>query len=241
VKQLQATVVLVAQDLGPWHLLGIEAPPLSSKMVPGQFVMAQCQGAYLRRPLFIYQQERERVIFLFHPNDPGLTWLSRLSLGDTVDILGPLGQGFDLSDGSRNILLIWGGGEVAPPLAMAQRAYDGDRSITFLAEGGAPDVPTSLLPVQAEYHLLEEGESLAPLVRWADQVFASGSFSLYGRLREAILETEARVRPGYAQVLVTSPMNCGLGVCGGCTVETRHGNRQVCRDGPTFDLRELSL
>jgi len=240
-KQLQVPVVLVGRDLGPWHLLGIEAPSLASQTVAGQFVMARCQGAYLRRPLFLHRREREHVSFLFRPRDPGLKWLTRLHPGDTIDILGPLGRGFDMREDSRNILLIWGGGEVAPLLALAHRVNDSDRSITFLAESDAPEVPPSLLPIQAEYHFLQKGVSLAPFLRWADQVFASGSPDLYGRLRRAILELEPHIRPGYTQVLANGPMICGLGVCGGCAVETRRGPRRICRDGPAFDLGDLIL
>ena len=41
------------------------------------------------------------------------------------------------------------------------------------------------------------------------------------------------------QVLLETPMACGMGLCYGCAVETRRGVRQVCRDGPRFELRDV--
>jgi dihydroorotate dehydrogenase electron transfer subunit len=34
-------------------------------------------------------------------------------------------------------------------------------------------------------------------------------------------------------------MGCAMGVCLGCVVETKHGLKRVCRDGPVFGLREM--
>jgi dihydroorotate dehydrogenase electron transfer subunit len=203
--------------------------------------MVRCPGVYLRRPLYIHRCQKEHVSFLFHPRpeDPCSSWLTRLHPGDTVDILGPLGRGFDLREDSRNILLAWAGGEVAPLLALAHRVDESGRSISFLGESEALQVPAGLLPVQAEYHFLQEGAPLAPFLRWADQVFASGSSEFYARLRRDLLELEPRIRQGRAQVLANAPVVCGMGVCGGCAVDTRRGPRRKCHDGPFFDLRDL--
>jgi dihydroorotate dehydrogenase electron transfer subunit len=43
------------------------------------------------------------------------------------------------------------------------------------------------------------------------------------------------------QVSLEARMGCGLGLCYGCTIETRQGLKRVCKDGPVFDLKELIL
>ena len=69
----------------------------------------------------------------------------------------------------------------------------------------------------------------------ADQVFACGPEGMYRTLAALISGWAGKG----AQVLLESPMACGFGGCYGCAVNTRHGFRLVCRDGPCFELGEI--
>lgn len=68
----------------------------------------------------------------------------------------------------------------------------------------------------------------------ADQIFACGPTAMYETMAQM---PELRDKP--VQVSLEVRMGCGLGVCYGCTVKTRSGLRQVCKDGPVFDLDDV--
>lgn len=219
--------------------------------IPGQFFMARCAEVYLRRPLFPCRIEAERMsVLLPLGHDLGLTWLAARQVGETVDLIGPLGQGFSVQQAGGNLLLVsWGSG-IAPLLALAKEASALRWAVALLAGFERPDlaVPTALLPPAVEYQAaagvtaLEELELLLrDALPWADKVCAVGGRAFYSRLAGAIEDARLGVRSGLAQVLVEMSMGCGVGVCGACAVETHRGMRRACHYGPVYDLAELAL
>jgi dihydroorotate dehydrogenase electron transfer subunit len=80
--------------------------------------------------------------------------------------------------------------------------------------------------------------SLASLITWADQVCAALPNDQLAPLRDAVRAGRLRWERGFAHVLLEGPLICGVGACGACGVELRHGTRWLCSDGPVFDLRE---
>jgi dihydroorotate dehydrogenase electron transfer subunit len=182
--------------------------------------------------------------------DLGLTWLAARQVGETIDLIGPLGQGFALDKAGGNLLLVgWGSGTI-PLLALAEEALTEGWAVVLLAGFERADlaVPMALLPPAVEYQVAigaEALEELEPLLRdallWADRVCGAGGEILNALLAAAIENARLGLRPGLAQALVEAPMGCGVGVCGACAVETRRGMRQACHDGPVFDLAELVL
>jgi dihydroorotate dehydrogenase electron transfer subunit len=231
--------------------LTLDTSSLPGAPVPGQFFMTHCAGVYLRRPLFPCHIEAGRLAALLPlGQDLGLTWLAARQIGETVDLIGPLGRGFSLEKAGGNLLLVsWGPG-IAPLLALAERALAGGWAVALLAGFERPDlaVPTTLLPPAVEYQVAvgaaaqeEMGQFLRDTLLWADRVCSAGGMALYSRLASAIEAHRLGLRPGLAQVLVEAPMACGVGACGACAVETRRGTRQACHHGPVFDLAELAI
>ena len=70
----------------------------------------------------------------------------------------------------------------------------------------------------------------------ADQVFACGPVPMYHSL---VINKETLLKAKPVQVSLEARMGCGFGVCYGCTVGTKSGLKQVCTDGPVFDLYEI--
>jgi dihydroorotate dehydrogenase electron transfer subunit len=79
-------------------------------------------------------------------------------------------------------------------------------------------------------------EAFEECLPWADQVFACGPHAMYESMASVVRRLRDRTP---VQVLLETPMACGMGLCYGCAVETRRGVRQVCHDGPRFDLRDV--
>lgn len=252
-------VPVIALEEVAWRTfeLRLRAPWLADSARPGQFVYVSCGDGWdplLRRPFSLHRLRRTgaaspvrlgegEAAVLFRLVGRGTDWLSERKTGDLVSVLGPLGHGFSLAATTRNLLLVAGGLGVAPLVMLADEAVKRGLAVTLAAgyRTGLEVYPAELLPEEVEYLVATEDgtrgrrglvtELLAEPWQWADQVCACGPNPMLAALRGL---------PGNpVQVSLEEHMGCGLGVCYGCVVETRHGLRRVCHDGPVFDLDEV--
>ena len=83
---------------------------------------------------------------------------------------------------------------------------------------------------------------LPELIPWADAVCAVGSMPFYRALKSLIERIRFNLGTGFVSGLViTRPLACGVGACLSCAVETTHGPKLTCLDGPVFDLAALNV
>jgi len=252
-KQILAPVLSNTEVMPGVYLLWAKAPEIATFAQPGQFVMVRCSEGYdplLRRPLSIHRvaplASPSQLALLFAVVGRGTHWLAQRKEGDMIDLLGPLGHGYALSPQSRNLLLVAGGIGIAPLVALTERAIAEGSQVTLLL--GAPTraqlYPTALLPPETRVLLATEdgtaGERgvatdfIPGLVDGADQIFACGPISMYHTMAaQGILKGKS------VQVSMEARMGCGMGYCYSCALETKRGLRQVCKDGPVFDLDEI--
>jgi dihydroorotate dehydrogenase electron transfer subunit len=231
------------------HLLRLESPQIASLAQAGQFVMVRCgeeEEYQLRRPLSIHQREDKSLVLLFTVVGKGTQWLSQCQAGDKLDLVGPLGNGFAIHPGSHNLLLVAGGIGIAPLVFLAQQALNQGCSVTLLL--GAPTTsqlyPQHFLPPEVRLvTTTEDGTAgrkgmitdlLPDFTSGADQVFACGPTPMYQSMAK---QKSLKNKP--VQISLEVRMGCGLGICYGCTVKTKSGLRQVCKDGPIFDLNDI--
>ena len=212
--------------------------------------MVSCgQEPTLRRPLTIHQVAHSgQLHLLFSIVGKGTSWLSHRQEGETLDLLGPLGNGFSTEPASRNLLLVAGGIGIAPLAFLAQQALSEGKSVSLLlgARTDAGLYPQRLLPGGIETIVATEDGStgtkgmitdiLPDYVDWADQIYACGPPAMYQTI--AIKNQQRRVRKP-VQISLEVRMGCGLGACYGCSIRTRRGMKQVCLDGPVFNLDEI--
>lgn len=244
-----ATVTANNEPMPRAHLLWLEASRIASQAKPGQFVMVRCgeKGEYqLRRPLSIHQREGNKIALLFSVVGGGTQWLSQRQPGDRLDLLGPLGNGFTINPESKNLLIVAGGIGIAPLYCLASSASKEGRSVKMLL--GAQTAVSLYLknypPIKATFVLMtedgSEGEKgiitnvISKYIGWADQTFACGPPAMYRAMAKM---PELKTKP--TQISLEVRMGCGLGVCYGCTVKTRSGLKQVCKDGPIFELDDV--
>lgn len=154
--------VLHAERLpGEMALLVLEAPEIASEARPGQFVMVRCADLPLRRPLSIHAAGDGSIALLFRVTGSGTTWLSSQEAGATVDLTGPLGNGYTLPAAQGRALLIAGGLGIAPLYFLAARlpqpqlaiVVHGARSRNELYS--APESLRSLMPRVARVDEIE--------------------------------------------------------------------------------------
>jgi dihydroorotate dehydrogenase electron transfer subunit len=229
------------------HLIWLESPHVASQAQPGQFAMVYCgEDCILRRPFSIHQVEGKRLALLFNVVGRGTHWLSQRQPGESLDLLGPLGNGFSIHPNSKNLLLVAGGIGIAPLVFLAQKVPKPGRSITLLlgAQTKSQLYPKNLLSPKVKLiTATEDGtggkkgmvtDLLPEYINGADQVFACGPPSMYQTIARM---PELRKKP--VQISLEVRMGCGLGVCYGCTAKTKSGLKQVCKDGPIFELDDI--
>ncbi|MFB0559476.1 MAG: dihydroorotate dehydrogenase electron transfer subunit [Dehalococcoidales bacterium] len=247
-KQGFATVISNTEVMPGVYLIWLECPQIAAEARPGQFVMVRCgQETLLRRPLSVHQvADKAKLAFLFTVVGKGTHWLSQRQAGDNIDLLGALGSGFSINPASHNLLLVAGGIGIAPLCFLAQAALKQGYSVRLLL--GAPTAdqlyPKHFLPAEAKLVIATEDgtagrkgmvtDLLPDFAGWADQIFACGPTSMYRAMAEQKL-----LKGKSPQISLEVRMGCGLGVCYGCTVKTKSGLKQVCTDGPVFDLDDI--
>ena len=248
IRQFYAPVLSNTEVMPGVYLLWLEASQIAGFARPGQFLMVRCGKGHdplLRRPLSIHRLAGEKLALLFAVVGRGTQWLSQRREGDAIDIVGPLGNGFTISQRARNLLLVAGGIGIAPLVALAEEAIAASHRVTLLLGGETSTqiYPTSLLPPQVKLVTSTiDGSSgrkgmvtelLPDFTNLADQIFACGPLPMYQTLG-AMSHTRKPI-----QVSLEARMGCGLGACFGCAIRTKRGIKLVCRDGPIFELRDV--
>jgi dihydroorotate dehydrogenase electron transfer subunit len=178
----------------------------------------------------------------------GVRQLCELREGEELDLIGPLGNGFDISSTSKNILIAAGGIGIAPLKFLAETALSSGRGVTLLigARTKSGLYPSMRLPKGADtVFTTDDGSygkkgSVADLIpgylTGVDQVFACGPEAMYETM-QGHMKTWPVEKP--VQVSLEVRMGCGVGACYSCSIRTRHGIKRVCKDGPIFDINDI--
>ena len=261
-KQCVSRVASNQELLPGVYLMWIDNADIAGTARAGQFVTLRCEGLILRRPLALHQANRGQVAVLFRVGGEGTRWLSRRRKGDSVDVLGPLGNGFGIGADSGNLLLLAGGIGIAPLVLLAQRASVQHRvTLVHGAATGSYVYPVASLRGNGEdvrpladrvrfIEVTEDGskghkglvsEVAADSLDWADQIYACGPVEMYGAISRLASGCGAAIgeKIRKCQVSLEVRMGCGIGACRGCTVITERGARRVCSDGPVFELGDI--
>ncbi|MGI6656380.1 MAG: dihydroorotate dehydrogenase electron transfer subunit [Desulfobulbus sp.] len=256
-KYQEISTVLIRRQLAPsFFLLTLHAPKIAACAAPGQFVMAAVssnQDPFLRRPISLYDCNREdgAVQLLIKPVGRGTSALVKSEPGQHIDLLGPLGQGFQVVSGGP-VALVGGGVGIAPLYLLAR---------VLIESGTAPEQCLVLLGAQtgADLHSLASSfQALGCPTRIATD---DGSAGYHGRVGELLPKHLREVRQVYAcgpwpmmadialqcadaatpcQVSLETHMGCGIGACLGCTVhDSGGGYLHVCKTGPVVDATKV--
>lgn len=206
------------EPVGPYTLLRVAAGGVGAG-IPGQFFMLRPPGHVLPRPMSLCLAEAGELCFLIDAIGSGTHALCALSPGDRLAVLGPLGNGFDLS--VPRPLIVGGGIGIAPFPFVAQTlgpvpAILGFRSAHH-AEAAAllPGAEVALDPVLVTSLLSDD----------PGDVLACGPEPMLAAVR-------ARVPS--AQLAWEAPMACGYGACFGCVVEIDGRLERLCIAGPVL-------
>lgn len=234
---------------------------LAEESHAGQFVNIKVSDGsvpLLRRPFSIHRINRIEHWFeiLFQVIGKGTRLLADCEIGERLDVLGPLGNGFTMLENCNRAILIAGGLGIAPLLLLGQQLKNAD-------------IPATLYygnKTNQNFCCLENFESLDVPYFLATE---DGSSGFKGKVTELFLESQAKSLGSnsiiYAcgpnpmlqkikeianqlqlpcQVSLETMMACGFGACLGCVINSTspaEPYKYVCKDGPVFDANEINL
>lgn len=240
------------------HLV-LEAPTPAVLARAGQFFNLECPHTptdkpFLRRPMSLYRADPAagRVEFLYKVTGVGTRGLAALKLGRPLRMLGPLGNGFDIPDAARAIVVVGRGVGLATLAPLADMAATRGIAVTAILSARTADLVMSVerftaAGAQVEVVLDSDGTSapaqierrlraLAEAGR-ADALYSCGSSRLM-----TLLQALGRELGIAGEVALEQQMACGLGMCHCCvrniSVDGAIEARRVCIDGPVFKLNE---
>ena len=209
---------------------------------PGQFINIKLDGLYLRRPISVYDKDEESVTIIYKVVGKGTEQMRRMGVGESLDVLTGLGNGYDVSLAGDRPLLI-GGGVGVPPLYMLAKS--------LIAEGREVSVILGF-NTKSEVFCEEEFRALGAKVTVTT---ADGSYGVRGFVTNAMTESdytyfytcgpEPMLRAVYnatatsGQFSFEERMGCGFGACMGCSCKTLYGNKRICKDGPVLVKEEI--
>ena len=117
------------------QIIWLSCPEIAGEAKPGQFVMVRCgEECILPRPFSIHQVNDDGIALFFAvwEDGRGTIWLSQRERGDSVELFGPLGNGFSIYPDSPNLLLVAGGTGIAPLYFLAQETLAQGYSVKLL-------------------------------------------------------------------------------------------------------------
>ena len=214
---------------------------VSAVSAPGQFINIMLKGKYLRRPISVYDVDSDSVTIIYKVVGSGTDILSKMSVGEKLDILTGLGNGYDISEAGNAPLLI-GGGVGVPPLYLLAKE--------LIKVGIKPRV---IIGFNTEKEVFGEKE-FSDLGCEVTVTTVDGSKGVKGFVTNALPESysyfytcgpEPMLKAVYKSTVTSGQfsfeerMGCGFGACVGCSCKTVTGYKRICKEGPVLRKEEI--
>ena len=212
------------EQVGAYTLLRTTRGSLEPGL-PGQFFMLEAPGRVLPRPMSLCLAPAGELAFLIDPIGAGTRALCALEPGRPLHLLGPLGNGFDLS--VERPLLVGGGIGVAP--------------LPYLSHvlGAPPALLGFRTALHAEAAALITNAEVVLEPAYVTELLPDDPGDVLACGPEAMLEAVRALAPD-AQLAWEAPMACGYGACYGCVVATDGGYERLCVHGPVLSAAPLA-
>lgn len=256
--KLKMTSKIISQEMisPDIYSMWLSAGEIAGQAVPGQFISLYCEdsGRILPRPISICEIDKEKgaLRIVYRIAGAGTTEFSKKQPGETIDILGPLGNGFPMEETRGKKVFLMGGGIGIPPMLETAKQCQGE--VTVIA--GYRDKNVFLreeLEKAGKFVIATEDGSLGTkgnvmdAIREnhleADLIFACGPAPMLRAIKAYAQEQEI---PCY--ISMEERMACGIGACLACVCRSKEvdahsqvHNKRICKDGPVFLSTEVEL
>ncbi|MCT4616573.1 MAG: dihydroorotate dehydrogenase electron transfer subunit [Marinifilaceae bacterium] len=250
-KKIQSLNVLNKRDLNKNHfVIELISPTKLPDIQAGQFVnvmVENSESTFLRRPLSIHFVDKiKNTISLFVKKvGTGTSKLGDLKVGDSLNIVFPLGNGFTLKE-NKNCLLIGGGCGVAPLMYLAKELKDkGNKVSVLLGIKSRFDIgDTSGYKNYGDLYITTENGTLGEKGYPTDHsILKEEEFDMiYTCGPEPMMKAVAKyanTKNIECEVSLENLMACGFGACLCCVTDTKEGHKCSCTEGPVFNTKDL--
>ena len=225
---------------------------------PGQFIsMYTNDGSkLLPRPISICEIDTEtsklRVVYRVTAEKTGTEQFSKMKAGDTLPIIGPLGNGFPLEAGKGKRAFLIGGGIGVPPILELAKQLDCEKQIimgyrdadTFLKEqfeeNGTVYISTEDGSVGTKGNVMDAIRENGLV---AEIIYACGPTPMLRAIKQYAEEQGIE-----CYISLEERMACGIGACLACVCQSKEkdhhsnvNNKRICKDGPVFLSTEVEI
>ncbi|MCM1113681.1 MAG: dihydroorotate dehydrogenase electron transfer subunit [Muribaculum sp.] len=273
-KRKQAAVVISQLETAPMiYDMWIESD-LAAEALPGQFLCLypKDKSTLLPRPISICEVNGDKTALriVYRVAGQGTAEFARYTAGDSVELLGTLGNGFPVNQAKGKSVLLMGGGIGIPPMLQLAKAlnevtakekirilvgYRDNRTflredlerygqVWIATEDGSVGTRGNVLDaVQEAFSKGDASVTKKSGACPADLIYACGPMPMLRAVKRYGEEQGIR-----AYISLEEHMACGVGACLGCVVKTREEdahshvhNARICTDGPVFEAGEVDI
>ena len=220
---------------------------------PGQFVSLYCKegSQLLPRPISICEidPDNDTLRLVYRVVGKGTEEFSKMNAGDTIRVMGPLGNGFTL-EGKRAILI--GGGIGIPPMLQLAKSLDCEVQVVLGYRDKDLFLKEEFEPYGTVYVSTEDGSvgtkgNVIDAIREqgieGDVIMACGPMPMLRGVKAYAQEKGIK-----AQISLEEKMACGIGACLACVCQSKEkdhhtnvNNKRICKDGPVFYAEEIEI
>lgn len=256
-----ATVVKQQELVEGIYDLTLQTKDIAAAAKAGQFVSVYSNdpSKLLPRPISLCGIDKEkgqiRLVYRVTGEGTGTEEFSKLKEGDSVKILGPLGNGFTVEEGKTAFLI--GGGIGVPPMLQLAKDINASADVPKMQIiMGYRDENTFLLDEfkeQAESFVSSDNgavgtkgtvvDAIKANNLKADVIYACGPTPMLRALRDYADENGMT-----CYISMEERMACGIGACLACVCKTKEkdhhsnvNNKRICKEGPVFNAKEVEL
>lgn len=234
------------------YSMWVRTEEIARLAAPGQFVSLYCANAsrLLPRPISICEidAKERRLRLVYRIAGKGTEEFSKLLPGESLEIAGPLGNGFPKKAGASFLI---GGGIGIPPMLELAKQLEGERQIvlgfrdeTFLTEDFLAYGPVSIATEDGSVGI--KGNVLDAIGGYglrAERIYACGPLPMLRALKAYAAENGME-----CYVSLEERMACGIGACLGCVCHAKETdghtnvkNKRICKEGPVFEAGEVEF
>jgi len=235
------------------YLLKVFAPEITSIIKPGQFLNVRVSDRMhplLRRPFSACDVIGDHLYLMFNILGQGTNILAHKPKGSTIDVLGPLGKGFNLNGDYDTAVIVAGGLGSAPFPYFTRALADKKEILSFIGGRTHHDVITyGMKNIKIATDNGSNGfngnvvqllkKDLETLKSKRTKFFACGPTPMLRALRTFCIENDFD-----CEASTECAMACGFGICQGCPIESVHQKEKyllVCKDGPVFNIKDVII
>ena len=258
-------ILAVKNLVGEIYLMRMSCPAIAQNAVPGQFVNIKVNNEFvpfLRKPFSVCRRNEKEgwIEVLWKIVGKGTEIMSRYQRNEIVNIVGPLGRGYDIPPDLQTALLVGGGLGVAPLPFLCEEVRKLGKSVeVFLGAKSENELSMveAFKDLGVEVYLTTEDGSLGKsglvteiLRERLNELMSLQGVYLYSCGPNPFLQAMmnfSEERGIVGEVAIETMMGCGFGICVGCPVRVRDGRageglfKLTCIDGPVFNTTEILL